>query len=271
MIENIKIIASDLDGTLLTTDKEISDYSKKVINDFLDCGGVFVPCTGRAYTAIHEWLRNHPKIRYYISTNGAVIYDKTLAKPLKKFVIPFEIAKEIYDLLRCECSYELIVDGTMYTEELIDIYEYHVEQYFKYHYYQTRNKKENLFNWIVENNLEIEKVHIIFKYVEDLERVEKLLNERGGLNVHSGAGRFLEISTDEASKGDALKYLADLLAVKSDELVCFGDQNNDCSMFENFKYAVAVDNANPTIKEIANYHTDNNDEDGVAKFMEKCF
>lgn len=269
-MNKFKLIASDLDGTLLTSEKEISPMAKTIINRYINDGGIFVPCTGRAYNAIHEWLRKHEGIRYYISTNGATVYDSKEDKILKSFGVSYDILVDVLKMVSNDASVEIILNGTMYTEKLIDIYDYHVEDYFRYHYHKTRVETESLTKLAGESKFPIEKLHVICKYANEQELlVSKISAKYPHLSVYKGPAKCVEITDERATKGDGLKFLAEHLNINLDEVLCFGDQFNDISMTKYFKYSVAMDNAIDELKAEANYLTCNNDDDGVAKKIQE--
>ena len=269
MLENIKLIATDLDGTLLTAKKDISEKTRNTIEQCLNRGAVFVPCTGRAFEAIHPWLRNHEKIRYYISTNGAVVYDKKAERILNCYDIDFDTVKKISESLSRDTSLEIIIDGKLYTGKKIDIYIYGVQDYFQYHYYQTRIEVGDLLEFARRAEKPIEKVHIIFKDPEEREKILREFSVFEDLCVCPAPGKCIEITDKRATKGDAVKFLCDTLKISCDDVLYFGDQANDMSALKYCRHVVAMENAVAELKESAFVVTETNDNDGVARIIDQ--
>ncbi len=272
MKSEIKLVAADMDGTLLDGNRVITKYTQNTIQKALDRGVHFVAATGRAVNSLPKELAAMEKIRYGIFSNGATIYDLHEQKVLYKNHFQPERVLELIQFLR---SFDVMIsisqNGQAYGErkpmENLDYYELdtNTREVVK----GSRKIIENLDEYIKEHYETIEKMTLIFRTMEERAKVWEELKQFEDIQYSSSLPKNLEISTKGCNKGDGLKHLAEALGLKKEETMAFGDADNDTEMLQEAGIAVVMENGLDSVKKIADYITVSNNEDGVAKAMEK--
>ncbi|OPZ84631.1 MAG: Pyridoxal phosphate phosphatase YbhA [Firmicutes bacterium ADurb.Bin419] len=264
---------SDLDGTLLGSDKELSSYAKNTLNSLISKGIHFSVATARsAATAIKilEGLNLNVPV---VFMNGVVIYDLARMRYVKSEVIPDSTARDIIAVLK-----KHDITGFMYTihdDEQITYYENLCTEVMK-EYYNERVTKYNKPYLKVESFMEkaFDSNIIYFSFMDTYERLYRVQIElRDHKEIDSVLYRdvyneniwFLEIHSINASKYNAVKYLRESLGY--DTIIGFGDNLNDIPLFEACDERYAVSNAVDELKEKANGIIDDNNSDGVAKYI----
>ncbi len=272
----IKLILLDLDGTLLTSDKRISPGNFAALERANADGIHIVPSTGRFFDGIPQVVRDLSFVRYAITVNGAQIYDWTEDRILRRAEIQPADAERIYDRLEAlPVIYDCFLDGWGYMDrrnyQRIDqfISDPRVNRMVK----DLRKPVENFRAFMREQNRPVQKIQMFFRDMALREQVwAQLIREFPDMSVTSSISNNVEINARHANKGEALEFLCRYLGLEVSQSMAFGDGSNDRSMIEAAGVGVAMANADQALKAAADYITDTNDNDGVAKAMEKfCF
>ena len=273
---NIRIIAFDLDGTLLTSKQEISPATKEALSRAAADGVEIVPSTGRFWSVIPDCVRDLDFINYALTLNGAEIYDVKNSKSLAKFDMPPATALKmagVFDDIE-GIIYDCIIDGQGYMKR--ELYERVPD--FMVGPWQARlvqgfRKPVDDFYDRIRNSGGVQKIQV---YTLDKELRLALLKAlpvvfRKNLFT-SSIPNNIEINDIRANKGAALKFLADHLNIPIEQTIAFGDGLNDMSMIEAAGVGVAMGNSCKEILEIADFVTTDCDHDGVAEGIKKfCF
>ena len=272
MKHKIKMVGIDLDGTLLTTEKKITPYTKSVIKKALAQGVIVLVSTGRPLTAIPKEALDISGMKYAVTTNGARVMDIEKNETIYESTLKVE---EALQLLEVMCEYdpilEIFIDGVSYSKKVTQekAQEYlkdpHVIDYFM----TTRIHVEDLKEMLRDNPASVEKVHGIFRNQEEAQAVYDGLKKIPNIVVVSSFGNNWEINKEGTDKGKALLRLGESLGIKREEIMACGDSMNDYEMIKAVGLGVAMANADEEIKMIADYITESNDEDGVAKAIER--
>ncbi len=272
----IKIILLDLDGTLLTSDKQISPANRAALERAVEMGVHIVPSTGRFFGGIPQVVRDLPFVRYAITVNGAQIYDAAEDRILHRAEILPADAERIYDCLDAlPVIYDCFMDGWGYMDRRnyarIDefISDPRVNRMVK----ELRKPVEDFRTFMREQDRPVQKIQMFFQDLSLRERVwARLIEQFPNMSVTSSIPNNVEINEKHANKGEALSVLCRHLGVDISETMSFGDGSNDRSMILAAGVGVAMANADSSLKEIADYVTDTNDNDGVAKAIGRfCF
>lgn len=268
---SVKIIQLDLDGTLLTSDKRISEENYRVLEQAAEQGVYIVPSTGRFYDGIPQVVRDLPFVKYAITVNGAQIYDVQNKKVLHRAEMPYEDALRIYEHLdSLPGIYDCYVDGWGYMEAGLyaRIDEFISDPRTNRMVKELRKPTENMRQALKGRS--VQKVQIFFKDMErralELERLPRLFPD---MAVTSSIVNNIEFNAKDANKGEALQVLCRILGVDIRETMAFGDGSNDLAMIQAAGIGVAMANAYQGLKDAADYITLTNDEDGVAHAIEK--
>lgn len=264
---NIKLIAVDLDGTLLDSKKRLSGTNRQALVQCAQNGVWVVPCTGRTVSGIPEEIKTIPGIRYAITTNGAVIEDMEEKKVIDTRMLSKELALELLRFVdQYRVMYDPYIDRRGITEPRFfeHLPEYGLTPELQEMVRQTRDVYPNIIEFVERNNKPVEKINLFFDDMEERARVRTELEKRTDILVTSSLYNNLEINSPDATKGAALARLASYLGLKREETMAFGDGENDFSMIQEAGIGVAMKNGKEELLAAADYITDTNDEDGVA-------
>lgn len=268
----IKLVAADMDGTLLNRDRKITKYTQKVIKKATAEGVYFVPATGRAFNALPKELKEMEEVRYGIFSNGATIYDLKESKILYKNHFEMNRALELLDYLKqFDLMKSVILNGQSYAarKDMDNIDYYELDANTKAIVQGSRVCVDDLEAFIREQGQTIEKITILFRTMEERQRTWDALDKIDDIQFASSLPKNIEISKKGCNKGDGLSHLAEILKIKKEEIMACGDADNDKELLQSSGLAVVMENGLDSMKAIADYITVSNHEDGVAKAMEK--
>ena len=268
---SIKLIATDLDGTLLNTNGEISQENLDAIHTLAEHGVHLVPASGRSYSEMPEILRSHPDIRYFLYSNGAAVLDRETGEKIE-LCIPKAISNRVLDLL---FSFEVHITyrhgGICYG----DAAQQNADAYAYYHVWQRHREVVEEFA-VYEKNFRdrayaadcVEMFAVYFHSEAEFEACREALRTIEGIGSAQIAYCGLEIFSSSAGKGRALLALADKLGIAQEETAAVGDSDNDRSMILAAGTGFVVSNANDTLKADADEVICSNDDHAMAYIFE---
>lgn len=262
-----KLLSIDLDGTLLNNKKEIDKESIKYLENLSSKGIIIVISTGRSYVGIPKCLKENNFVDYYITSNGATCFDRKNNLLINNWIEYENVSKLVSDPKFCV---EFLIDGKWYTDsKSFEMFDLIIEDKETIEYIK---KTRSLLNENVDYKF-IEKININFlkedyDYVN--EKIKSFLNQNSNIRVWSDKNHKLDLYSITATKGNTLKQLSNILNVSSEEIIAFGDDDNDIEMLEYVGCPIAMLNGNDNVKKISKYTTKlTNDEDGVIDFLKK--
>lgn len=256
MLKNNKLIILDLDGTLLKNDKTVSEENIKALIHFKEKGNKILFATARpprdAYKYVPENLRDNPIICY----NGACIIDKD-----KNVLYQNQIdRKSVMEFIK-------IAKNMRYSDLCLEIND------ILYSNFDTKD----FFGKAKTNIVDLEKLEFEYAYkiiICSKEKINKDLLEkipRSIKGIITDNGTLCQAINSEVSKWTSIQYLIEKLNIKKNDTIAFGDDYNDIEMIKNCGIGVAMGNAEEDVKNVADFVTETNMNDGVAKFIkEKC-
>ena len=282
----IKLIASDMDGTLLNSDHKIPKENIELIKFAQKNGIQFVVATGRAYYEALPALNNENIKCDVISFNGGIIYDKNgniiniTPMKLKDLYYTIEILKSL------EISYQLYTKNTIYTNSIetditayIDLIRANGEEPNEQHLRQEARNRLALGHITEVNNIELYlnqennpaiKVIGISNDLEKLKHATELLSGNDNISVTSSGANNVEIMDKKATKGEALKIVADIHDINLRNAIAIGDNLNDQAMLDIVEYSIAMKNGNKDLQKTSKFITEKtNSEGGVADSVMK--
>lgn len=282
----IKLIASDMDGTLLNSDHKIPKENIELIKFAQKNGIQFVVATGRAYYEALPALNDENIKCDVISFNGGIIYDKNgniiniTPMKLKDLYYTIEILKSL------EISYQLYTKNTIYTNSIetditayIDLIRANGEEPNEQHLRQEAKNRLALGHITEVDNIELYlnqednpaiKVIGISNDLEKLKHATELLSGNDNISVTSSGANNVEIMDKKATKGEALKIVADIHDINLKNAIAIGDNLNDQAMLDIVEYSIAMKNGNKDLQKTAKFITEKtNSEGGVADSVMK--
>lgn len=264
----IRMIAVDLDGTLLTSDKEFSSANRMALERAAAAGIEIVPTTGRLYDAIPAAIRALAFIRYVITVNGAEVTDLKTGETIHKAEIPRQQAIEIMKRLD---EHPVIYDCYQDNEAwMTAAQKLHIDRMVRSSHYrkmlhELRKPVPELKAFLSERNQDVQKVQFFTDRSDiRLQLLQQLPHWFNELCVSSSVADNVEINQIHANKGEALLALAAHLGVRREQIAAFGDGLNDLSMLQAAGIGIAMENACDAVKAVADRITGTCDADGVA-------
>lgn len=272
MKHKIKMIGFDLDGTLLTDQKELGEYTVQILKRAVKEGIVILPITGRPLCGLPEEVTGLPGLRYAITANGARILDLKNAAVLKEQLVSVETAEKILDILgNYDSLREIYYDGTGYAEreKLEQIDHFFEEGPMAEYVRSTRQPVDNLMDKFRKESREVDKVQGVFADLGEREAALDEIRKLEGVTITGALHNNIEVNAAGVDKGNALLWLAQYLGIAPEETMAFGDGNNDITLLEKAGTGVAMKNGIEEVKHAADRVTEKtNDEEGAAKFIE---
>ncbi len=272
-----KLYITDLDGTLLNSDGIISEYSKKHLNQLIDEGIQLTIATARSLSTARV-IFNHVSFKLpVILYNGAAIYDSSNKRFVHYNSIDKDVVKGILNFVGDRLSQPFILGIDNLQEKLIHKVPLNKKQEL---YLEDRKQYDDERDTLVDRFTVIdETLNIVFiDILEKIDIIEKYLKKEYGnqltisryfYNTNKNGSEFfyLDISSNNATKGKAIIDLSKYTNISLDKTVVFGDHLNDLDMFEVANKAIAVGNAVTELKEFADEIIGDNDEDSVVKYI----
>lgn len=271
-MDTIKMIGLDLDGTLLTDRKEITERTRETLKKAIDCGVTVLVATGRPLTGIPEEMRNFPGMRYSLTSNGARIQDVQEGRILEEHLLDADLAQKALEICaKYDTLQEVYFNGKSYAplDKKDHIEKYHKNPNMWEYMRKTRIWKDDIYNMVRESTCGLDKIQILFADMSERSRAWEELARVKGLELVGSLGYNIEINAYGVNKGTGLVSLGRLLGIKRAEIMACGDGDNDIRMLEEVGFGVAMANATEAVKQAADYITLSNEEDGVADAIEK--
>lgn len=284
-----KLVAIDLDGTMLNSYGIVTDYTKEIIQKVQEKGVEVIIASGRPIDSIKTIAKEIKSEKFFISGNGAILYD------IKKDEIIYENTlkkSKILDIIKiCE---ENSIYYNIYTEKeiLAKSLNYNVLYYYKENLTKEEESKthiniiENIYDYISNRNEKVIKITIcdenktifnsIMKKLKEIEEIEVLeVSHMSRKMIRQGTEEvpieyfYTEISAKNVDKWNAIEILAEKMKIEKEQIIAIGDNDNDKKMIENAGMGVAMKESAPEITKNAKFVTLSNNEDGVAKALKQ--
>ncbi len=259
-MNDIKLIVSDMDGTLLNSDHEMSTEFSDIAKQLNQHHILFVPASGRQMQGITQYFEGEENQMAFIAENGGYLKYKDedlFIDALDNHLIPniIRAIREIPDA-------KAVVSGknSAYYETEDDEF---VAFFTKY--YTANEKREDLTEIINDSIFKIAVYHPINAEQYLLPTLKKFNND--DLEVVVSGEFWLDIMNKNINKGNTLLKLQDILGISAEQTMAFGDYLNDIEMLKLAKYSYAMENAHPDVKKIAQHQALSNDQFGVLKVI----
>lgn len=265
-LNNIKLIASDLDGTLLNSNNIVSINNINSIKKARVSGIKFSICTGRNYKGVYDILdlwNIKDEVDYIIASNGGEIFNLKTKKLVETYKLEPQIIKELIEIFKeADVAFTLYDNNYLYASRLDDSV-------------ITVSKRVKSVVRVIDLNEILNKPYFKLLLTFDskkMDLVQAIYNSNINLKKYKGFKSYndlFELTHPNTGKEVGIKYLMEELNIKNENVVAFGDNTNDYSMIEYCINSVVMENGSDDVKKIAKYISDSNDNDGVSKFIEK--
>ena len=258
----VRLIASDMDDTLLNSDTKISAGNAAAIHAAMDKGIIFMIATGRMYVSVKPYADALGLDVPLVTYNGALVKGSKSGKVFYEHPLKLETALELLDYCRVKGYYIQSYQGdALWVKE---------ETVFSRRYTQISGVPATPVGEKLYHPEEAPYKLLAMTKPEEFETVWKDIQREfeGKVAVTSSRDDFLELMEPGVNKWNAVKAVAESYGISPEEVMCIGDSNNDLSMIRNAGVGVAVANAKPSVQAAAKIVTASNDEDGVARAIQ---
>ena len=268
----VRMIAFDLDGTLLTTDKRLTDETRRTLEQAAEKGILLVPATGRPLTGMPAEVLGIAGVRYAVTANGARVVSTENGKILREKLISVEKARKVLDIYgEYDTLREIYYDGQGYMEarqmEQLDHYvpDPNMAKYMR----NTRKCVPDLMEKFRQENRAMDKVQAVFACAGEKEQAFRRIREMKGVEATGALSYNIEVTAGGINKGEALLWLAGELGIDREEILAFGDGANDADMIRAAGIGAAMEVSVPEVRAAADILAGSNDEDGVARAIQR--
>ncbi len=277
-----KLLATDMDGTLLLDNKDISPASKEALKRARQRGVEIVLCTGRHYVTVEPYLGQLGIDCWIVTNNGGVIRNKEGEIISITYMKPKALAQAIDILLASNVDFNISDERYIY----IQTYRERIRNIRRFlintgmgqlaalwkslrAVFLTGNHKKVNFNDFVEGGGKAVSIFIISQDLEKLKKLSDKLQDLRDVDITSSNADNIEILDQNATKGKALEYIGKLISLDREEIIAVGDNYNDVSMIDYAGLGVAMDNAEKGVIARADWVTKSNENEGIAHLIKK--
>ncbi|GIO23482.1 Cof-type HAD-IIB family hydrolase [Oceanobacillus sp. J11TS1] len=239
---DIKMIALDMDGTLLDDRKEITNWTKKQIMKAHQAGIIVVLCTGRPFHHCYTYVQNLQLNSHLITCNGGQIFESDHTAVIAQHLLEAETLASLYHYGR-----DLSMDTW------------------------TISSKEPFYNDLPDNYSEYEWLKFSCAHKDDkfLNKIAAKVHSIDGIEVSNRTAVTIEVNPAGVNKAAALELVCERLGITMENVMAVGDSLNDVKMIQSAGIGVAMGNAQKAVLEVADEMTETNNHDGVGKAIEK--
>lgn len=264
-MDTIKAIALDLDGTLLNSNKEISEETFLSLKRCYSKGIAIIIVTGRTFEATKKIVELFDFPIHTICYNGAKILNSLNGETLYELPLDENIVKTLI-----EVSHKYNIHLNLYQNDIWFVENSSRNESVYYSNHTSLTPKEINFDKFEDYRMT---KGLFIADNEKLHQIEKILTDELHLNIHTTYSQhnYLEILNVDVNKGKTLMQYLKTLNIKPEECIAFGDAENDIEMLKSVKYGVAMGNATGAVKRCVKYITNSNNDHGIANFLNNFF
>jgi len=261
-----KLIAADMDGTLVNDKSELTERTKQAILKAVAAGILFVTATGRPFSNVQNVKELLDKDMPFIVFNGAAAYMGKSEKLLFERFLDFDLAEEAFNIGQKKGIAQIVWTGPrLWGNRRCD-------ETVRYESF-SKNITMSIVTDLAAIKDEVRGFSKVL-WIDDPAKIKELSIEMRThfgrrLQCVSSMSNFLEFISNDAGKGTALAEISKLYGINKSEMIAIGDGQNDIGMLEYAGFSIAVDNASDEVKAVCDYITLSNNDDGVAEVIEK--
>jgi Cof subfamily protein (haloacid dehalogenase superfamily) len=269
---NIKMVAIDLDGTLLDDDKNVSRENVIAIKKAINAGVKVIICTGRILPAALCYADEAGLNDLIVACNGGYIYDFKNKKEINNEYIDKDSVKKAINIFHNEGIYfHAYIDNCLVVEKM----EYDAREFYEHNkriskkYAMEIKLVDNVLEYFNNGNGTVNKFVSVWDDIAHLSKVRNQISSINTLEITSSNESNFEIMKKGVTKGKGVMLAAKYLNINLDEVMAIGDSENDTTILDVVGFPVVMENASDIIKEKGKFITKTNTENGVAYAIEK--
>ena len=262
----LRFLAADLDGTLLTSAKTITPYTQQILIEAQQRGLTVILATGRPLYSILPFAEQLEMQKYHgfiIAYNGSLVWDCAAGRIIKEWTISLDMIPQLVGAVKGDFHIHGYKDNNILVQGSPDEWSKYIARANKMPLIEVENLAEAI--------TDPQHKCIITGPPRKLWHLERRIKQQFGtiLSAYRSESFLLEVVPKDIDKAEALKEILRLTGGKRNQLLCCGDGYNDLNMLHLAGISCAPRNAKRPVKKAANYVTDSNDQDGVAKAVLK--
>ncbi|MCR4672546.1 MAG: Cof-type HAD-IIB family hydrolase [Lachnospiraceae bacterium] len=266
----IKLIAMDLDGTLLDSRSAVTPETRRAIGLAREAGIVTAAATGRPLSALPDFILDGSLIDFAITSNGSSIFALPDRERIYVRKMPGDTVRSLLEAARgLKATVEVYIDGFAYCAE--DYYrkptDFNLPERMDSYVPATRRPVSGMQDFLEQNIDSIEGLTFITADHALRELIRERVRAVPGIYTTSSAPYYIETANGEVSKANALRHLCSRLGISAEHTATFGDGINDIEMIIYAGTGVAMANSAPELISAADLVTASNDDDGIARFI----
>lgn len=262
-----KLLAFDIDGTSINRFRYVTKETQDILVRLHDAGYILVPTTGRCLDGIPRRILDLNVCDYAITSNGARITNLKTNEDIYTELIPDDKAIEVLNREKPFNTFvSLHVNRTSYDNHWT---QYVARRFLFLDDFKRNPVERNLYQFIEDEHYDVEKIQIFSFSQSKLNRMKESLSTIDCINIPMSSKNYYEITSNNADKGTALKWLLDTLAIDVSNVVTIGDDMNDVPMLKLTDMSIAMGNAREAVKKHASHIAPKNSNNGFSKILEE--
>lgn len=264
-----KLIAFDMDGTLLNSQKQIDKETLRAIRMAAEAGKTVALSTGRCIPELREYMGNIPGLEYIIGDSGAYIYEISTGKVIFKKSIAPEIIQSIFNRTEgMDILFQIHSDDAIVEKDKQAKMEHYQIGVYRKLFDEVMLKVDNIREYYKTYHPQVYKFNLFSPDIEQRKQLENMFI-RLPIKMCYSEKTALECSPVEISKGTGLQKLCDYLGIPLRDTIAVGDADNDLDILRTAGLSVAMENGNDNVKKMAKVIVSDNDHGGCREAIEK--
>lgn len=268
---DIKLIALDLDGTVLTDSNTLSDRVKRSLERAIQRGIEVVAASGRPYGSMPKNVLGIDGLNYSITSNGAAVYDNSGRRIHSSLISENDVISLLKITEEFDLIFEAYVDGLTYTDSryTANPLKYGCSEAYVDYVKSSHGHIDNMREFIYNHRRELDSIEIVCTDAKKRAHIRQLVKDSTcEFYITSSSENFIEFMDKSATKGNAVDWLCNYLDVKTENTCACGNADNDADMIERAGFGAAVENASKLCLDCADIIVPSNNNDGVARLIE---
>ena len=269
--KEIKLIALDLDGTVLTDNNTLSDRVKRSLERAIQSGIEVVAASGRPYGSMPKNVLGIEGLNYSITSNGAAVHDNSGRRIHSSLISENDVISLLKITEEFDLIFEAYVDGLTYTDSryTANPLKYGCSEAYVDYVKASHGHIDNMREFIYNHRRELDSIEIVCTDAKKRAHIRQLVKDSTcGFYITSSSENFIEFMDKSATKGNAVDWLCNYLDVKTENTCACGNADNDADMIEQSGFGAAVENASKLCLDCADIIVPSNNNDGVARLIE---